>query len=813
VQLVNVRSRIPPVGPPVIAAYARSMKFALRSLRRRPIFTATAVLTIALAIGANTALFSVIYAVLIRPLPFRNPNRLVQIWETHPALPQLQVTVPDFRDWQSQTTSFDQIAAHTLSSMNTVTLLGQGEPDIVHAAMASSNLFPAMGIQPLLGSSYTDEEEQRKERVALITENLWRRKFGADRGAIGRQIRLGAESFRIVGIVPQLQAFPEWADLWIPLSLIEPELGNRRKYHPLEVVARLKPGVTPDQAQSEIQNIARQLAQAFPDTNGTVGAYVIPLAREMTRAVRPALLLAWGAVVLVLLIACANLANLFMARMLERRSEMNLREALGAGPRQLIWQAMSESLLVAGIGGSAGVALGVWASQFVWYLAPNQIPRNASTAFEAPVWLFALAISVLSGFLFGLPVCWQVTRTRTRLSGSMVRVRSRLSSILIAGEVAMALLVLIGAALLTRTFAGLLQVDPGFQDARVLNIPNLPLRNDWNKSADFLKTQLMPILRGLPGVEDVAGVNSAPMSLAQTEHSRFATRFGIEGKTFDTGSYPVAQTRWITPEYFRVLGIPLKRGRWLTEADRDESRILINETLARRFFPEQDAIGKRLVLGVMDSKQTFDQIVGVVGDVRDMGLDQEVEPTFYDLATGPGMTLLVKTAANPAQFAPSVRAAIHRVDPEIPVLKLQPLEQNVSGSLARRRFALTLLGIFAGIAAFLTAAGIYGLLSYSVNARQREFGIRMAVGASSRELVGMILREAAVLTMPGFVIGFFLLLGFAKVIGSFVYRLSPLDPLSVMSAAVFLVIVTLFAAWLPARRAAAVDPAATLRTE
>ena len=792
------------------------MRSALRSLRRGPAFTLAAILTVALAIGANTALFGIIYTVLIQPLPFRDPGKLVQIWETHPTLPQLQVAAPDFDVWRNQTHSFDQIAAYTLSSMNSVTLLGQGEPDIVHATMATGNLFPAMGIQPLIGRAFSDEEERTKQRMALLSENLWRRKFGEDRSILGKQIRLGTESFTVLGVVAQRQAFPEWADLWMPLSLMEPELQNRRKYHPLEVIARLKPGVTPQQAEEEIQTIARQTAQAFPDTNGTIGAYLIPLAREATGGVRPSLLLAWGAVGLVMLIACANLAHLFIARMLERRQEMAIREALGAGAWQLLKQVMGESLLVAVAGGAAGTALAAWANPFVIGLAANQIPRIGSAGFQAPVWLFALGISLVFGVLFGLPASWQAMRPRTRLSGrgrSVTLARGRLSSALIAGEVAMALLVLTGVALLTRSFAGLLSEDPGFRTERVLTIPNLPLRDDWNKSAEFLGTQLMPALRGLPGIEDVAAVNSAPMSLGPTEHSRFATRFGIEGRTFDPGSYPVAQSRWITPEYFRVLGIPLKRGRLLTENDRGESRILVNETLAHLYFPDQEAVGKRLALGVMDTKQAFNEIVGVVGDVRDLGLDQEMEPTLYDLATGPSMTLLVKTAATPGQFASAIRYAIHQVDPEIPVTNIQPLAQNVSGSIARRRFVLMLLAILGGIAAFLTAAGVYGLLAHSVNARMREFGVRSAVGATSGELTAMILREAAALALPGLILGSILSLGFSKVMTSFVYQVSPVDPLSILSAGIFVGLLTLLAAWLPARRAAAVDPAIALRTE
>ena len=792
------------------------MRSAVRSLWRRPVFAIAGILTVALGIGANTALFGIIYSVLIQPLPFRDPARLVQIWETHPALPQLQATVPDFQDWRNQTHSFEQIAAYTLSSMNRGTLLGQGEPAIVHATMASSNFFPTMGIEPSVGRAFNDDEERSRQHVALLSDNLWRRKFDGDPAVIGRQIRIDTQSFRVIGVVPQRQAFPEWADLWMPLSLIEPELQNRRKYHPLEVIARLKPDVRLEQAQSEIQTIARRMSQAHPDTNATIGAYVISLDREITGTVRPSLLLAWAAVGLVLLIACANLAHLFLARMIERRQEMAIREALGARPRHLIRQLLAESLLVAAIGGAAGVAVAAWASQLARRFAANQIPRVEWTAFGAPVWLFAAGISLIAGVLFGLPACLQVLRPREGLSGtgrSIVRARSRLSAVLMTCEVAMALLVLWGAALLTRNFAELLNEDPGFQAKQVWAIPNLPLRNDWDKAEEFLTTRLAPALRSVPGVVDVAAVNSAPMSLGATEHSRFATRFGIEGRVFDSGSYPVAQNRWLTPDYFRVLGVPLKHGRWLSDADRGKPQILVNETLARRFFPHQEAIGKRLVLGVMDPKQTLNEIVGVVGDVRDLGLDQEVEPTLYGIGTSPVMTLLVKTATGSNQSAATLRDAIYRVDPEIPVTQIQPLQQNLSDTLARRRFALVLLAIFGGMAAFLTAGGIYGLLTQSVNARIREFGVRAAIGAAPGELVSMILREAVALTLPGLIVGALLSLSFTRVMKSVVYQLSPADPVSIASAGVLLVLLTFFSAWLPARRAAAIDPAVALRAE
>src|SRR3984957_14004675 len=776
------------------------MRSAVRSLRRRPAFALAAILTLALGVGANTGLFGVIYAVLIQPLPFRDPGQLVRIWETHPALPQLQVTAPDYRDWRSEARSFDAMAAHTAAAMNTVTLLGKGQPEIVHGAMASNDLFSTMGIQTIVGRNFSAAEDSAERQVAVLSESLWRRKFAADPAIAGKQIRLDKQSFTVVGVVSRRQAFPEWADFWMPLSLIQPDYPNSRKYHPLEVVARLKPGVTVEQAQKEIQSIARRLAQTYPDTNATVGAYVVPLAMEMTRDVRPSLLLAWAAVGLVLLMACANLAHLFLARMLERREEMAIREALGARSGHLIRQVLSESLVLAVAGGAVGIVLAVCGSQ----LFPAE-----STTWQAPVWLFAIAISIAAGVLFGLPACWQVLRERRRLTAStrsVVRGRSRLGFLLLAGEVAMAFLVLAGAALLARNFAALLNEPPGFQAERVLEIPNLPLQGDWDKT-------LLPALRRIPGVQDVAAANSSPMSLRATEHTRFATRFGIQGRTFESGSFPVAQYRWITPDYFRVLQIPLRRGRGLTDSEADQDRMLINETLAQRFFGDRDPVGQHLLLGVMDPKQSSIEIAGVVGDVRDMGLDQEVEPTLYGITTGPVMTLLIKTEADPVQFAPAVRKAIEAIYPELPISKIQPLSGSVADSLARRRFALTLLGIFGAMAALLTAVGIYGLLAYSVNARVREFGVRAAIGASRGDLVTLILREAALLIAPGLAIGLLLALAFSSVMKSFVYQLSPLDPLSLTSAAGFLIALTLISALIPARRAASVDLATALRAK
>jgi len=773
------------------------MGFTLRSLRRRPLFAAAAILTVALGIGVNTAVFGAVYSVLLQPLPFRDPGRLVQIWQSHPALPQLQITVPDYQDFRAESRSFESIAAYTLSAMNAGTLLGQGAPEFVHATMASPDLFPTLGIGTLVGRAFTAAEERNRDHVGILSESLWRRKFAADPSVVGRQIRIDSESFRVIGVLPQRQAFPAWADVWIPLSLIEPELATRRKYHPLELIARLKRGVPVTQAESEVQALARRAAAAHPDTNATIGAFITPLAEEATRAVRPPLLLAWAAVALVLLMACANLAHLFLARLAERRQEIAVRRALGAGPWRLVRETFAECAVVAILGGVLGA---------IWVLpAASRIPQ---LTMAPPVWLFALAITVAAAVLFSIPAGWRLLRAPL-VSGSRVT-HSRIGGSLIAAEVAMALLVLTGAMLLTRSFSAILNENPGFRAQHVWVIPNVPLRRSFETAPAFLSNQLLPAVRAIPGVEDAAAVNTAPLGLGPSEHSRFATRFGLEGRVFERGNYPVGQTRWFTPGYFATLGIPLRAGRWLRDSDAAPGRILINETLARRFFPDRNPIGRHLVLGVMDTEQSKPEIVGVVADVREFGLDREAEPTFYRLGASPVMTLTIKAAwLDPA----AVGAAIQAIDPEIAVGGIHPLQRSVDDSLSKRRLALSLLSIFAAIAAFLTAAGIYALIAQSVAARLREFGVRAALGATPWALVRMILRESLVLTVPGLIVGMILALTLARLIKTFVYHVPPADPISIAVAAISLIAVATISAWLPARRAAGTDAASALRAE
>jgi predicted permease len=803
------------------------LRSALRLFHRRPAFCLVAVLTLALGAGANTAAFNVVYRVLIRPLPFRDPDRLLLVWEATPALPQLQVSLPDFEDWRARTHSFTAISAYTFQAVNQVTILGSGadlQPEQVHATQVTSDLFDTMGIAPLIGRTFTAEEDRTQQTVVLIGEKLWRRRFAGDPRIAGKPLRIGDHSFTVVGVVPDAQAYPPWAEIWMPYSWNDPATRTTRRFHPLEVIARLKPGVTEAAAQTEVQAISRDLARAYPQTNGNVTAYTTPLTLAVTGETRPALLLVWAAVGLVLLITCANLAHLMLARVLDRHREMSIRAALGAGRASLIRQVLVEGIVLALPGGALGIALAIAAGRFLQRLGQGQIPRLDEAGLAAPAWWFAAAISVICGVLLALPSCWQVFRMETDLAGTggmsrgghlATRRRSRFSVALILTQVALAFVVLTGADLLVRSFAGILRQDPGFLSQKTLavDVTLPPGRFDWVAATQFFGLRLLPALRTVPGMEEVAAANCAPMSLGPTEHSRFATRFGVEGHTYDVGRYPVAQTRWVTPEYFRVMGIPLVRGRLLTETDRSQPRYLINETLARQFFPGVDPTTRHLLMNVTQPHPDSNEIAGVVGDVRELGLDQTPSPTVYTLGSSPRMTLLLRTAGDPHAIVAAVRGVIAGQDPEIAVPAVQSLDDYVTLSLARRRFVLSLLASLGILAALLTAAGIYGLFAYTVSARTAEFGVRAALGAAPGNLLRMILRESAGVTLPGVLIGCLPALVFARAMKGMLYGVSPADPLSLAGAGSLLLAIALLSAWLPARRAATVDPCVSLRAE
>ena len=797
------------------------LRCAFRTLGRNRGFALAAVLTIALGVGANSAVFSVIRGVLLRPLPFRDPERIVMLWQTHPAIPQLQVTAQDFEEWRATNHSFDQMAAYTLQAMNKISLIGYGEPEQIQGTMMSANLLPMLGVTPLAGRGILPSEERGREHVALISEALWRRKFGADRSTVGKPIRIDTESFTVVGIVPQRNGFPVWADIWLPFSLLEPQLQTNRQFHPLEVVAHLRPGVSVESAQAEMQGLAQRQSEAHPATNKVVGASVIPLADEVSGSVRPALLIVWAAVGLILLIACVNVAHLLLAHGASRKREAAIRAAIGAQRSQLIRLFLVESVSIAILGGALGLVLALYLTPALVALASAEIPRFAQVSVDGGVFLFALAVSAFCGVLFGLPQA--IRSARTDLGDALKQTggvsfalgRGRIGGVLVMAEVALSLAVLIGAGLLVRSFSALLNVAPGFRADHVLTMQvHLPSgKYDWQKAEEFFRGTLFPGIRTLPGVMDVAAANSVPMELDRTEHSRFATRFGIVGRTFQPGHFPVALNRWVSADYLRTMGIPLKSGRYLNASDSNKPVVVINQAIAGRFFAGQDPVGKQILLSVMTPNPSAVEIVGVVGNTRDWSLDIEPEATLYGVAISPSMTLVVRTESDASSLASAVRQTALSTNPELVVGEVRSMEQVVAGSLAQRRFALLLVGGFALLAIALVAIGISGVVSYSIATRTRELGLRMALGAQYREVVGLLLKESLGLVVPGLVVGCALAFALTSVMATLLYSVTAADPLTYIGAALFLMAVAMAAVYVPARRAMRIDPMQALREQ
>lgn len=790
----------------------------LHSILHRPAFAITAMLTIALGIGANTAVYAVIHAVLLEPLPFRDPKALVQVWETHPDLHNLQVTVPDYLDWTRSVKRLN-LAAYTFQAMDKGTLTGQGDPIAIQCTNASARLFPVLGIKPLLGHLYGREEEQAKANVALISEQLWRKKFSADPQVIGRPLRIDTSSFTIVGVLHQANAFPAWADVWVPFSLIEPGLYSSRKYHPIEVIGRLKPGVSLNQAEAEMEQTARHLSTAYPATNGKIGAFLVPLMETITGEVRPALLAAWIAVALVLLVACTNLAHLMMARTLSRRREICIQLALGASRLTVFRTSLLEATILSLVGGSLGILAAISVLPIIENLAHGQIPRFEGAELNLPILLFGIFASSLVSILFALPSYVQVFQSdlHDTISSGTTRVtsarRSRLSSLLMSSEVAFSVAILLVAILLVRSFSLTLLTSPGFHPTGLLAVHSPMAERDWAKSYGFFQSRVAPELKTIPGVSAVAAVNSLPMSLGTTEHSRFATRFGIVGREFEPGRFPTAQIRWCTANYLQVLGVPLVRGRFLSPEDQNQPRYLINEAFAHWYFPHSDPVGQQLLLDVVSPHPNAAEIVGVVGNIREFGLTSSPEPTMYSVDVSPEMDIVIKANGSSPSLVRSIESTMRRIDPQQAIGPVRQLRDYIADSLGRQRFILVLIATFAGLAVCLCGIGIYGVFSYSVTRRTREFGIRSAVGARRTELVTQVLRECLVVVIPGALAGLAISAASAQLMRALLYRISPTDLLSAVLTLAFVLGLSLCSVAIPAVRAAKVDPAVILREQ
>lgn len=797
----------------------QDLRYALRSLLRAPAFTAAAILTIALGLGVNTAVFQIVHTILLDPLPYRSPEQLVHVAETHPQFPLFQVAAPDFFDWQREAESFQGLAAHTFQEINKWVILGDGEPESVQVVQSSASLYPLLGAQPILGRVYTEEEERERAAVVVISEGLWRRKYQADPHIVGRQIRLVDWPVTVVGVISQRQAQPRWGDVWMPLSFLDPALTETRRFHAIEVIGRLKPGVTVAQAEAEMRAFAARLAREHPETNRDIGATVRPIVTWLTGEVRPALLIAWAAVSLVLLLACANVAHLVLVRSIHRSRELALRLALGAGASRLARFLLAESALVAMAGGILGAILARLLMPWLLARDGSGLERLESAALSPETLLFGASTTLLCALLCVLPAVRFANRLDLQQiiqqsgSVSLTHRRSLFGPAMLAVQVALAFVVLTGAGLLYRSYAALLAEPLGFEARNVLAV-EVPLALDWVKSSpQIFDQQVAPLLKAIPGVREVATANFLPMTLSRTEISRFATQFSIPGRTTETGDEgsPVAQLRWTTPAYFQVLSIPLIRGRLFTEADAGKPGNLINQAFADRYFPGEDPVGKHLIRNLHTPNPETVPILGVVGNVRDLALDVEPTPAIYELRVANRVTLVIRTEGEPSALIPAVREVLRRINPDAPLRLLAPMEQHIAGSLARRRFALELLGVFAALAAILTAVGVYGVVSYALSQRLPEFAIRHALGASRRELAALVLKRFAAPALTGLLLGALFACLMALALKTQLYKVPPLDPVTLIGAGAGLLLVIAVSALRPAAVAAAISPNAIPR--
>ena len=803
-----------------LGALTDDARFALRQLRRQPGFAAVALLTLALGIGANTAIFSVVHGVLLRPLPFADPGRLVRIAETSRG--ELNTVSPtNFVDWREQSRSFTGMAA---VSNGQAALTGAGEPEQLRYAQATAQLFDVLGVPPLLGRTFAAGDDRwGGPRVVVLNEGLWRRRFGADPGIVGRPVVLDGESYEVIGVVPAEGAYPSTAELWTPLAFDPAELPGMRGAHWLRVLARLRPDVEVAQGAAEMAAIARRLERQYPEKNTAAGTDVAVLHDVMVGDVRTPLLVLLGAVGVVLLIACANVANLLLARAVGREGEIAVRAALGAGRGRIVRQLATESVVLALLGGAAGAAVAVLGVRALVAVTPDGVvPRLDTVRVDGTVLGVTLALAVLVGLLFGLAPVVQGMRLsldRTLREGGRGTGGSRRAvravDVLAGAEIALAVVLVAGAALLIRSFDRLRAVDPGVDVARVvtfdLQLPEarygeLDLQRAFNE-------RLLGELRALPGVQHAGAVFGLPFS-----GFAYSLSFEVAGRPpVAPGERPSIQIRVATPDYFAAVGIPVRRGRGFGADDRAGAGrvILVNEAAARRFFPGQEPLGQQMSLGwTRDSVRMGGTIVGVVGDVRQFGLAEQPLPEIYvPYAQWPVdfTSIVLRTAGDPDAILAAARERVRQLDPALPLARVTTLERLAADTVAQPRFYMLLLGGFAALALVLAAVGVYGVIAYAVGRRTREIGVRMALGATSRRVLRDVVLRALALGGAGLAVGLVGALAATRLLRSQLYEVAPTDPATFAAVAVLLLLVAVAAAWVPARRASRVSPTAAMR--
>jgi len=802
------------------------LRYGTRMLAKSPGFTAVAVIALALGIGANTAIFSVVNAALLRALPYRDADKLVIVWEKSRRNNQNVVNPANFMDWREQNNAFTEMAG---TFDRSAVLVGDGEPEEIPAQLATTNLFALLGVDAILGRTFSaDDGKPDQPRVVVLSYGLWQRRFGGDPNIIGRKLNVNRAEAIVIGVMP---AGFKWhihkgsmttktAELWSPLIITEDMRTRRGRF--MTAVARIKPDITFEQAKAEMDVIAGRLEQQYNDFNANWGVNVVPLRTQFTGEFRGALLVLLGAVSFVLLIACANVANLLLSRAAARQKEIAVRVAIGASRGRIVRQLLTESVLLAALGGAAGLLLALWGTDMLISLSPRELADLQQVKINVPVLGFTLALSLLTGIVFGMAPAFEATRVRLQESlkegskniGGGTR-SHRLRSAFVVTEIALALVLLVGAGLLIRSFNRLQSVDPGFNAHNVLTMRiSLPGRkyDTDRKTIDFFH-QAVEQIKALPGVEAAGATNYLPFA---GPHS--GTLVEIEGRPKLPPGQELTTGACVTDaSYFGAMQIPLKRGRLFTEQEATEMKhvVVINEAFARKNLPGEDPIGKRVTI-YMKEDNVPSEIIGVVGDHKHMGLDSEIEPMSYwphAEQAFPFMTFVIRAEGDPASIAPAVRNIIQTLDGEQPLADVRTMESLLADSVARARFNTLLLTVFAVVALILAAVGIYGVMSYAVTQRTHEIGIRMALGAPASTVLGLVVKQGMTLALTGVGVGLAASFALTRIVASLLYNVSATDTLTFSLIPFVLTSVALLACYIPARRAMKVDPMVALRYE
>jgi predicted permease len=821
-------------GIPFLETLLQDLRFALRMLRKNPGFAAVAVLTLALSIGANTALFSVVNAVLLNPLPYDQPDRLLALYSKTPQFRTSSISYPNFLDWRRDARTFSSVAAFRGENFN---LTGMGTPERLKAEMVSASFFPLLGIRPAAGRLFLEQEDQvGAAPVALVSEAFWKRKFASSPDAIGKSLALNGALYQIVGVIPgnfhyENNNFQTNPEIYVPIGQWnDPLFRDRRVGMGMDAVGRLKPGVTIDQAQSDMDSVSNHLAEVFPDVDKDSGVTMLPLKENLVGDIRPYLLVLFGAVGFVLLIACANVANLLLARSTGRAREFAIRTSLGASSGRVVRQLLTESVLLAIAGGALGVCIAAWGTKAAIKVLPEALPRAEEIHLDPRVLFFTLAVSVLCGICFGLVPAFKSSRTeiqdtlkKSGRGGSASRHRTQ--GVFVAMEMAMAVVLLVGAGLMIRSLAKLWDVDPGFDARNVLSFniaSSEPLGANPAASRAVFR-QLHQAISAVPGVQSASlAVGSSPM----TGDSELPFWLDGEAKPASQNEMKNSLLYIVQPAYLDVMKTPLKRGRFLTASDNEHAQtvLVIDEQFAKLYFGDKDPIGRHVNLAIIN---TTAEIVGVVGHIKQWGLDSDSTATIQAqcylamdqlpdsilAAFGFGTGVVARTDGTSMASMDSITHALEKVNSRMVVYGTQTMTEIISDSLAAKRFVMVLLGVFAALAMLLSSIGIYGVLSYVVGQRTNEIGIRMALGADRLTVLRMVLAQAGQMVMLGVVIGLVAAVLLTRLMSSILFGVSPSDPITLSGVALLLTAVALFACYIPARRATRVDPMIALRYE